>query len=264
MTVVTLNANLDPSYYRMEEATGDRALIETFMAKRPSVEERDAAGKALREKVSRASHARYEPSADRPDPVSILEKQNEGRVAKLVPVRFARMLASPFTFLRGSAAVMAERPVGHAGDGHAGRGLRRHARLQLRRLRLGRAQPDLRDQRFRRGPSRAVGMGPQAPGGERRGGRALHGRGQGAGGGGGAGDRALVSQAHPALRRDGLSPGLVRAHRRARRARGALAQAAAQHRAHPGQGARARATSGRWGSSRPRSTASTASSRTCR
>jgi len=107
MTVVTLNANIDPSYYRMEEATGDRALIETFMARRPSTEEREAAGKALREKVPRASHALYKPSADRPDPVSILEKQNEGRVPKLVPVRFARMLASPFTFLRGSAAVMA-------------------------------------------------------------------------------------------------------------------------------------------------------------
>jgi uncharacterized protein (DUF2252 family) len=107
MTVVTLNANLDPSYYRMEEASGDLALVETFMARRPSVDEREAAGKALREKVPRASHARYEPPADRPDPVSILEQQNEGRVAKLVPVRFARMLASPFTFLRGSAAVMA-------------------------------------------------------------------------------------------------------------------------------------------------------------
>ena len=107
MTVVTLNANIDPSYYRMEDATGDRALIETFMAKRPSTEEREAAGKVLREKVPRAGHAHYQPSADRPDPVSILERQNEGRVPKLVPVRFARMLASPFTFLRGSAAVMA-------------------------------------------------------------------------------------------------------------------------------------------------------------
>src|SRR5688572_28934558 len=97
MTVVTLNANIDPSYYRMEEATGDRALIETFMARRPSTEEREAAGKALREKVPRASHALYKPSADRPDPVSILQKQNEGRVPKLVPVRFARILASPFT-----------------------------------------------------------------------------------------------------------------------------------------------------------------------
>jgi len=108
MTVVTLYANLDPSYHRMEGASGDLALIETFMARRPSVEEREAAGKALREKVPRASHGRYEPTPGRPDPVSILEQQNEGRVPKLVPVRYARMLASPFTFLRGSAAVMAK------------------------------------------------------------------------------------------------------------------------------------------------------------
>jgi uncharacterized protein (DUF2252 family) len=107
MTVVTLNANIDPSYYRMEDASGDMALVETFMAARPSVDEREAAGKALRAKVPRASHAIYRPPADRADPVSILEQQNEARVSKLVPVRYARMLGSPFTFLRGSAAVMA-------------------------------------------------------------------------------------------------------------------------------------------------------------
>jgi len=107
MTVVTLNANLDPSYYRMEDASGELALIGTFTAVRPSIGEREAAGKALRAKIPRASHALYQPSADRPDPVSILELQNEARVPKLVPVRYARMLASPFTFLRGSAAVMA-------------------------------------------------------------------------------------------------------------------------------------------------------------
>ena len=45
MTVVTLDANLDPSYYRAEASAGDLALIETFMASRPSVEERAAAGK---------------------------------------------------------------------------------------------------------------------------------------------------------------------------------------------------------------------------
>ncbi|MBK2001377.1 hypothetical protein JG678_08060, partial [Campylobacter sp. 2018MI35] len=61
MTVVDLNANLDPSYYRMQAAAGDMALVETFMAKRPSVEAREAAGKALRVKVPRASHALYTP-----------------------------------------------------------------------------------------------------------------------------------------------------------------------------------------------------------
>ncbi|MBN9085283.1 MAG: DUF2252 domain-containing protein [Reyranella sp.] len=78
------------------------------MKPRPSVEERAAAGKALRQKVPRSVHAEYAPRANRPDPVAILEKQNELRVQKLVPVRYGRMLASPFTFLRGSAAVMTD------------------------------------------------------------------------------------------------------------------------------------------------------------
>ena len=82
-------------------------LADMFQARRPSVEERLAAGKALREKVPRSSHGDYDKGADRPDPVAILEKQNVERVQKLIPVRYARMLVSPFTFLRGSAAVMA-------------------------------------------------------------------------------------------------------------------------------------------------------------
>jgi uncharacterized protein (DUF2252 family) len=71
------------------------------------VEERLAFGKAFRSKVPRADHAHYEKGSHRLDPVEILEKQNAIRVQKLVPVRFARMLASPFSFLRGSAAIMA-------------------------------------------------------------------------------------------------------------------------------------------------------------
>ena len=107
MTVVQMQSNIDPNYVRMLAAQGDMALLESFTVARPSVAERLAAGKALRTKVPRASHARYEKAADRPDPVAILEQQNVTRVQKLVPVRYARMLASPFAFLRGSAAVMA-------------------------------------------------------------------------------------------------------------------------------------------------------------
>jgi uncharacterized protein (DUF2252 family) len=66
-----------------------------------------ARGKALREKVPRGSHAEWSPPKNRPDPVSLLEKQAEGRLPDLVPVRYGRMLASPFAFLRGSAIVMA-------------------------------------------------------------------------------------------------------------------------------------------------------------
>jgi uncharacterized protein (DUF2252 family) len=107
VAVIELKANIDPSYYRLLSAQERGRLADVFQAKRPSVAERLAAGKALRERVPRTSHAAYEPDG-RPDPIAILEKQNAERVQKLVPVRYARMLASPFAFLRGSAAVMAD------------------------------------------------------------------------------------------------------------------------------------------------------------
>jgi uncharacterized protein (DUF2252 family) len=107
MNVVSMQGNIDPSYYRLLTGQQQSSLIGTFEAKHPSIAERLAAGKALREKVPRTSHASYEKHADRPDPIDILEKQNVTRVKKLVPVRYARMLASSFVFLRGSAAVMA-------------------------------------------------------------------------------------------------------------------------------------------------------------
>src|SRR6266516_4250085 len=72
-----------------------------------TVADRRAAGKALRNKVTRSSHAQWSPAVDRPNPVSLLAEQNRTRFAHLVPLRFERMTASPFAFLRGSAAVMA-------------------------------------------------------------------------------------------------------------------------------------------------------------
>jgi uncharacterized protein (DUF2252 family) len=69
--------------------------------------EREAAGKAARARVPRSSHADWAPAADRPDPVDVLERQADDRVAELVPLRYGRMLVSPFTFYRGAAAIMA-------------------------------------------------------------------------------------------------------------------------------------------------------------
>ncbi len=69
---------------------------------------RRAAGKELRNRVPRSSHAGWTPATDRPDPLSLLQEQNRTRLAHLVPLRYQRMLASPFTFLRGSAIVMAQ------------------------------------------------------------------------------------------------------------------------------------------------------------
>ena len=66
-----------------------------------------AAREAAREKVPRSSHGDWEPPARRRDPVKVLDDQAKGRVQELVPIRYGRMLASPFTFFRGAAAIMA-------------------------------------------------------------------------------------------------------------------------------------------------------------
>jgi uncharacterized protein (DUF2252 family) len=64
-------------------------------------------GKTLRNEAPRSSHGDWAPAADRPDPISLLEAQDEGRLQHLLPIKYGRMLASPFSFLRGSAVVMA-------------------------------------------------------------------------------------------------------------------------------------------------------------
>ncbi|MBS1885131.1 MAG: DUF2252 domain-containing protein [Actinobacteria bacterium] len=71
------------------------------------VNERAAAGRAARSVARRSSHAEWTPPPNRHDPVAIIEAQDERRVADLVPIRHGRMAASPFTFYRGAAAVMA-------------------------------------------------------------------------------------------------------------------------------------------------------------
>src|SRR5438270_778093 len=73
-----------------------------------TVADRRATGRALRKEVPRSSHAEWSPVADRPDPISLLEDQNLFRQAQLVPIRYGRMAASPFGFLRGAAVVMAQ------------------------------------------------------------------------------------------------------------------------------------------------------------
>ena len=74
---------------------------------RASPEARLEAGRALRAKVPRKSHAVWKPPSNRPDPIQILMDSDKGRIAKLLPIRYARMSKSPFTFLRGAAAIMA-------------------------------------------------------------------------------------------------------------------------------------------------------------
>ncbi|MGC5195278.1 DUF2252 domain-containing protein, partial [Aphanothece microscopica] len=72
-----------------------------------SREERVADGKRLRTSLPRDAHGAWAPAAEGRDPIAILENSNAGRLSSLIPIRYGRMLRSPFTFLRGSAALMA-------------------------------------------------------------------------------------------------------------------------------------------------------------
>src|SRR6202050_1660731 len=69
--------------------------------------ERAERGKTARSAIPRDSHAVYDPPADRPDPVGLLERQPASGLPDLVPVRYGRMLASPFSYFRGAALSMA-------------------------------------------------------------------------------------------------------------------------------------------------------------
>jgi uncharacterized protein (DUF2252 family) len=79
----------------------------TTSCRLPTPEERRARGKAARRSAPRSSHGAFNPAPDRPDPVALLESQAASRVAELVPIRYGRMLVSPFTFYRGAALIMA-------------------------------------------------------------------------------------------------------------------------------------------------------------
>ena len=74
---------------------------------RKTIQQRRELGKSLRKRVPRTSHAEWSPGSTRPEPVGLLEQQNKERLGFLVPVRRARMMASPFAFYRGAAKVMA-------------------------------------------------------------------------------------------------------------------------------------------------------------
>ena len=84
----------------------DSPASRVLMSRQPSVEERMETGKALRETVPRSSHGEFVRHRG-VDPLRILREQAKTRIPQLVPLRHARMLQSPFAFLRGSAAVMA-------------------------------------------------------------------------------------------------------------------------------------------------------------
>ena len=91
----------------MATTTNEPGVRTTRRRQHPSVDERRARGRAARAETPRRRHADWEPAAGRRDPVDVLEEQAATRVPELVPIRYGRMLTSPFAFYRGAAALMA-------------------------------------------------------------------------------------------------------------------------------------------------------------
>jgi len=79
--------------------------------------DRAAIGRSARARAPRSAHAGWTAAPDRRDPVDLLEAEGRTRVSELVPIRYGRMLASPFAFYRGAAAVMAADLAGRAVSG---------------------------------------------------------------------------------------------------------------------------------------------------
>jgi hypothetical protein len=88
------------SLARPSENTGDESI---FLSRK----ERLYAGEQLRERLPHAVHSVWKPQSKHRDPIELLEESNRYRLPNLVPLRYGRMLRSPFTFLRGSAGLMA-------------------------------------------------------------------------------------------------------------------------------------------------------------
>jgi uncharacterized protein (DUF2252 family) len=89
-------------------ASADSAPYASLRSRPTTRTERYALGKGLRSQVPRSSLGEWTPPPGRPDPVELVEQSHEGRLEWLIPVRVGRMVASPYGFLRGTAAVMAE------------------------------------------------------------------------------------------------------------------------------------------------------------
>ncbi len=90
-------------------------------------QERRVRGKAARAEVPRESHSQWQPPPDRPDPVGLLASQGATRVPDLVPVRYGRMMETPFTYYRGAALPMASDLAAHPGHRADRAGLRGRA-----------------------------------------------------------------------------------------------------------------------------------------
>jgi len=102
MAQTTSKSKAEP---RAKSAVGSASPAKTHHL--PTLDERIARGKALRQSVPRESHGDWKAEEHRRDPIDVLQDLDKTRIASLLPIRYGRMLQSPFAFLRGSAAVMA-------------------------------------------------------------------------------------------------------------------------------------------------------------
>lgn len=89
------------------EGERGRSFASAWRRQHLTADERVARGRAARKQAPRSGHGRWEPAASRPDPIALLEEQAATRVPELVPIRYGRMVVSPFTFYRGAALIMA-------------------------------------------------------------------------------------------------------------------------------------------------------------
>ena len=72
-----------------------------------TIQERQEIGRTLREQVPRSSHGIWAPTSSRADPINLLQEHDKNRLKHLLPIKYGRMMESPFAFMRGSVAVMA-------------------------------------------------------------------------------------------------------------------------------------------------------------
>ena len=109
MSEGTMTSRARPTGSRLAEGGGAQGVpfASSWRRARLTVDERVARGRAARREAPRSNHGRREPAPNRPDPVLLLEEQAATRVPELLPIRYGRMLVSPFTFYRGAAAIMA-------------------------------------------------------------------------------------------------------------------------------------------------------------
>ncbi|MDD1633946.1 MAG: DUF2252 domain-containing protein, partial [Methylococcaceae bacterium] len=82
-------------------------IAEPITVDRRSRTDRKDECKAMRLEVPLASHAQWQAPANRRDPIDLLVESSIGRVPELLPIRYGRMMQSPFAFYRGAAAIMA-------------------------------------------------------------------------------------------------------------------------------------------------------------